>query len=307
MVCLWLESISSSFCSCLFHMIYLKLTEELTCWEFAPSCCEEVSPGGSRPHSSSSMSTQCCAQKNSSSSFEHSIKLEPIKCAFKQMTIMVLKTKYTQWIFNGLEGGLWTFIGWQSSLRHCFCRFQQRPFASYLLQHSQTSLWINTVGLWSHSFLVELGQDLPKGEFHLCKCKSAFPVDICLGPGFCHPQVPDAFQGQILVVCLLFFWFSVLFIFSIQTQDRAPWSVSSMRFLNQLLLWEMWPSMTLRCVFWVFLSSRCSAHFHFLFTACFTGLMRETKDSEALWRACPVTPSQKHIIIFISDTDLQIG
>lgn len=193
MTCLWFGSISSSFLLLLIpHDI-----SEAHWWAHVLGVCSfplwsSVSyTGVSRQHSSSSMSTQSCAQKNQSSSFEHSVRLEPTKCSFKQMSIMVLKTKYTQWIFNGLGGGLRTFIGWQSSQRHCF--WNPTKAICLLLRHSHPSLCISTAGLWSYYVLVELGQDLPKGEFHLCICKSAFHIDICLGPGLWHQRCSTGF------------------------------------------------------------------------------------------------------------------
>lgn len=210
-------------------MIYLKLIVELMCWEFAPSCWAEVSPGANRPHSRSSMSTQNYAQKIYKSSFGHSIRLELIKCTLKQMSIMVLKTKYTEWIFRAWRRS--PDIHWLTQLPEALFFEESNKghlppnptFPSQSLhQHCRTLVLFFLSWAWPRS---------PQGWVPPLQMQ----VSISCGhlPGTRPP--PSKMLHRFLT---LFKVRSFMFL-PIQSQIRTHYSVSSMRFLNQLLLWEM--------------------------------------------------------------------
>lgn len=195
---------------------------------------------------------------------------------------MVLKTKYTRWVLNGL-GGLWTFIGNQCSLEALFCKIKQRWFPSFLWAFVSLShcflTWLRSARMWVPWYSPSFGQ---------LAGTRALPSKVL------SRLLPRFFsKGQ----------FSTLFTHQNPRQDPLICFFSETP--NQAPSTGMCLSMAPRWVLWTFLTPRCSAHFHFLFTACFTGLMREREERNSA--LCPVTPSQKHIIIFISDTDPQIG
>lgn len=283
------------FCSCLFPMIYLKLTGELICWEFVPFLYEAVShtlewadniPAPLWAHRAVHRKTRAAALSTVS--------------GWNQLNVLLNRCPLWSSRPNtpnefGLGGGLGTFIGWQSSQRHCFwnptkaiCLLLAFPPQS-LHQHCRALVLLCLSWTWPRSpqgWVPPLHMQVSISRRHLPgprpltsemlhRFLTLFKVS---SHSFTHPNL-----RQDPLICFL---------------NEIPKSTPSVGYVtfNDSEMYSLG-----------FHNSKVFCPLSFSVYCLFHWVNERDRDSAALWRTGPVTPSQKHIIIIISDTDPQIG